>query len=178
MIAKSVLSSTGILVSFKSVATNLAKINRVIFIFEKLITLVFTVVSGQCPPVEEYSPCICRDDIFDDGALLLNCDSRNLDDQTASDLLDSFLAHQGDGQPVIRALRMEYNFLTKIPEQIKLFSELQELYLYENDIETISTGSLTFNAAEKIVGLGTKIKTIEPGAFVGKFYKTYKLNYH
>jgi len=71
---------------------------------------------------------------------------------------------------------MEYNFTTKIPEQIKLFPGLQELYLYANDIETIATGSLTFNAVEKIIdGLGTKIKNIEPGAFNGIIFQCIKM---
>ena len=128
--------------------------------------LLFSKISAQCPPEESYSPCNCYDNDFDDGALKIDCDSRDLDDQKASDILDNIIANLGSSSP-LRALRMENNQLTKVPDQIKLLPALQQLYLYQNDIEVITAGSLTFDSAEDLVGLGTKIKTIEPGAFVG-----------
>ena len=131
-----------------------------------------TPTPGQCPSEESYSPCKCRGDVFDDLALLLDCDEHDLDDQRVSEILTAFLNDQ-NADP-LRVFRAEYNQLTKIPDEIKLFPQLQQLYLYSNNIEIISTGSLTFNAAESIVGLGYSVKTIEPGAFVGWFY-IYKL---
>ena len=67
----------------------------------------------------------------------------------------------------LRILRVENNGLSKIPEEIKLLPQLQELYIFANDIYTITSGSLTFNAVEKIVGIGDKVQIIEPGAFAG-----------
>ena len=124
--------------------------------------LFFSAALSQCPTEELYSPCKCHDDVFDDLSLLLDCDQQSIDDQQMSEILNVFLIYP------LRALRAEYNRLTKIPDEIKLFPKLQELYLYENDIQIITAGSLTFNSVEKIVGLGTRVHTIEPGAFVGK----------
>ena len=120
---------------------------------------------GQCPPEDSYSPCKCRGDAFDDTTLLLDCDDQFLDDQRVSEILNVFL-NDPDANP-LRALRLEFNLLTRIPDEIKLFPNLEEVYLFSNDIETIAAGSMSFTALEKIIGVGYKVKTIEPGAFVG-----------
>ena len=119
---------------------------------------------GICPPEAEYSPCVCRD-YYGDGTLLLDCDYRSLDDQQISDMLNFFLPEQGISP--LSVLRLENNKLTKIPTQIKSFPRLKEVYLWQNAIETIETESLHFIGLEKLVGMGDKVKVIEPGAFTG-----------
>ena len=80
-------------------------------------------------------------------------------------MLNFFLLENGISP--LRVLRLEHNKLTKIPKQIKQFPHLEEVYLWQNDITTIDAGSLSFKDVEKIVGLGDKIETIQPGAFDG-----------
>jgi Leucine-rich repeat (LRR) protein len=128
-----------------------------------------TLAPDQCPPLEVYSPCKCFDNAYDDGALLLDCDYTAMNDQRISEILNAFLSDQTINP--LRALRVENNQLTKIPDEIKLLPELQELYLYNNDIQIITADSLTFNAPEKIIGLGLSVTTVEPGAFAGLLLK-------
>ena len=124
-------------------------------------------INSHCPTAEQISPCVCSEDFFDDGALWLNCDWQDLEDQAMSDILKVFLTGDENINP-LRTLRLEHNKLTKIPDEIKLLPAVEEVYLWQNDIEIIAAGSLSFQDVEKIVGLGDKVKTIEPGAFVGK----------
>ena len=100
-------------------------------------------------------------------SLLLDCERRKVDDNRIREILYNFLNDPNTGP--LRTLRLDYNFnyITKIPEEIKLLPELQEIYLYESGIKTSTSGSLVFNAAEKIIGLGYDVQTIEPGAFQG-----------
>ena len=144
-----------------------------LFNFQLQIQYPSTIGPAQCPPEEELFLCKCHNDFYDDTVLVLDCDSKNLDDQTVSRILTKFLNDETVGP--LRTLRLEYNQLTKIPDEILLFSELQEIYLYGNNIKTVLSGSLSFTATEKTVGLGIKIKTIEPGAFVGLFYLIYQI---
>ena len=118
-------------------------------------------VSCQCPPYEEYSPCQCSVDFYDDGALVIDCNRQYLGDEKMGQVLDNILANQ-EFSYAVKVLQVEKNFLTKVPDQIKHLPQLQELSLYWNDIEVVISGSLAFNATEKLVELGTKIKTIEP----------------
>ena len=129
------------------------------------MVLFINAVSSQCPPQEAYSPCLCDLSFYDDGAILLNCNRQYIGDQKMSEILDYFLSDLGLNYS-LRSLDLQYNFLTKIPDQITFLPQLQEIDLYANDIQEITTGSLTLNSAETIVLMfGPKIKTIEPGAF-------------
>ena len=130
-------------------------------------------IVSHCPSEELLNPCACFEDAFEDGALLLNCDWQDIEDEAMSNILNAFLTGDENINP-LRTLRLEHNKLTKIPDQIKLLSAVEEVYLWDNLIETITSGSLTFTATEKIIGLGDKIQTIESGAFVG-MYKNLKI---
>ena len=133
-------------------------------------------LSGKCPPEEMSSPCTCHCDVYEDLSLLIDCERRQVSDDRISEILNVFL--NDETLDPLRTLRLDYNYnyITKIPEQLKLFPEFQELYLYASDIKTITTGSLTFQATEKVVGLGYDVRTIEPGAFEGAFYLFYLLS--
>ena len=144
-----------------------------LFNFQLQIQYPSTIGPAQCPPEEELFLCKCHNDFYDDTVLVLDCDSKNLDDRTVSIILTTFLNDETVGP--LRTLWLEYNQLTKIPDDISLFTQLREIFLYRNNIETVIFGSLSFSATEKNVGLGIKIKTIEPGAFVGLFYLIYQI---
>ncbi len=97
-------------------------------------------------------------------ALFLNGNQMN--DTMGAKLLDSIIA-----TPTIRlsTLRLNSNRLTRIPtQQITSFPELQNLYLDDNDIPVLETGSLTFLFPVSILSLSSaSINTVEPNAFQG-----------
>jgi Leucine-rich repeat (LRR) protein len=97
-------------------------------------------------------------------ALFLN--GNQMDDTMGAKLLDSIIA-----TPTIRlsTLRLNSNRLTRIPtQQITSFPELQNLYLDDNVIPVLETGSLTFLFPVSILSLSSaSINTIEPNAFQG-----------
>ncbi len=96
--------------------------------------------------------------------LFLN--GNQMDNAMAARLLDSILS-----TPSIRlfTLRLNMNRLTKIPtQQLASFSELTNLYIDENYIPVIETGSLAFSFPVTTLSLtAASINTIEPGAFQG-----------
>ena len=100
-----------------------------------------------------------------DGTLSLVCQSAGLDDSKASTILDSFLdADIGS----LSGLDFYNNSLTKIPEQIKPFSLLKDIYLSSNQLRVISADSFHFDAALEVLYLSDNpLTTIEPEAFQG-----------
>ena len=97
-------------------------------------------------------------------ALFLNGNQMN--DTMGVKLLDSIIA-----TPTVQlsTLRLNSNRLTKIPtQQINSFPELQNLYLDDNEIPVLETGSLSFLFPVSILSLSAaSINTIEPNTFQG-----------
>nr|CAH0099485.1 unnamed protein product [Daphnia galeata] len=99
-------------------------------------------------------------------ALFLNGNQMN--DTMGVKLLDSIIA-----TPTVQlsTLRLNSNRLTKIPtQQINSFPELQNLYLDDNEIPVLETGSLSLLFPVSILSLSAaSINTIEPNTFQGDF---------
>ena len=140
--------------------------------FAFLIYVVQTVLStavGVCPPAAKLEPCKCnafdRGD-KDEGFLWFNCDELYLGDEKMSQVLDAFISTSGVSP--LRELHLFRNNLTRIPDQIRHFTELNRVILNSNEIQSIKNGSFHFTPTLDIFTLrSNKITTIEPGAFDG-----------
>ena len=122
-----------------------------------------------CPPEADYAPCTC--DEFLPTYIYLDCSAQNLGDFKMNDILKVFLTTP-DVSPV-RAMRLDFNPLTRVPIQIKSFDKLVEVSINNNTIFSVVSGAFSFpNATNPLQNLSfhrTPLSTIAPGAFTGKF---------
>jgi hypothetical protein len=123
---------------------------------------------GVCPPAEKLEPCKChvfdRDDTKKGGTLRFNCTELYLGDEKISQVLDAFISTPGVSP--LRELYLYKNNLTRIPDQIRHFTELDRVELGSNEIKTIEKGSLNFTRTLGLFKLNdNKMITIESGAF-------------
>ena len=145
-----------------------------------LAALIVTVLSAietaayggaVCPPPDSYAPCSCIIDYSEENSdvIQLNCVSKNLTDSEISGILDIFLATPGVS-PLGR-LDLEYNQLTRIPNQIQFFPQLVWINLQDNKIESIVSGAFNFISTVEYLSLNLNpLATISPGAFQGIIY--------
>jgi Leucine-rich repeat (LRR) protein len=97
----------------------------------------------------------------------LVCSGFDLDDIRVSQILNAFLSLGIDAP--ITTLSLDSNQLTRVPDQIRLFSKLGYLNLNNNLITTVTTGS--FNIAvpfELVLQYNPTLAIIEAGAFQGE----------
>lgn len=95
------------------------------------------------------------------------------DEETISKALDVIIS-----SPLmdnIIDLNLNQNGLTKIPPQIKSFSQLENIYLMSNDISSAENGSLSFNTPNlNLLKLSSNVLAeIESAAFQGKINFNY-----
>ena len=122
-----------------------------------------------CPPANVIYPCTC--DGWAATTTKLYCASAsNLTDSQVSDILDAYLSSPGVS-PVGYLYLSNNRLLTRVPVQVKSFTQLEEAYLYDNSITSIESGA--FSAPDDANPLyllelyGNQLTTIEPGAFKG-----------
>ena len=124
-----------------------------------------------CPPIEAISPCACIQQL---PATITYLDSYSnyLNDSQASDILDAYLATP-NVSPEGR-LELMYNQLTRVPVQMKSFTQLEYASLHQNLITLIESG--TFSAPDDDYPLWyfdlsyNKLTTIAPGASKGFYH--------
>ena len=85
-----------------------------------------------CPPADVISPCTCRRYSTRTNSTFLNCgSSRNLADSQVNDILDAYLATP-NVSPVGRLQLSNNALLTRVPVQVKYFTQLEYADLYFN----------------------------------------------
>ena len=123
----------------------------------------------MCPPDADISPCSCCGIAFTNQAdqlLIISCDSKNLDDAMASLIIDSLLSNPDID--AVRAFSFLNNSLTKVPEKLSQFLELENVNLRMNQIRSIPTGTFNFKKPLRVLYLGeNQISTIAQDAFQG-----------
>ena len=128
--------------------------------------------AAVCPPASAISPCDCGQSQFNTNTTYLFCNSRNLTDSQVSAILDAYL-NTPNVSPV-RQLELQYNRLTRVPDQMKSFTQLEYAYLFSNSITSIESGA--FNLADDVNPLQylhldfNQLTTIAPGAFKGFYH--------
>ena len=132
-------------------------------------------VDGQfiCPSPTVLDQCTC-DDSGDTFTISITCNGLNIDDAKMSTILTAILS-DSTASPT-SALFLKDNILTKVPEEIPLFSQLMYVDLFNNQIETIASGAFRF--ANPTIGLvqiylssNPLTGNIESGAFQGFPYE-------
>ena len=121
-----------------------------------------------CPPANAISPCACSQ--WTPTTTYLNCQSRILTDSQASAILDAYL--RTPNVSPVGVLQLSNNLLTRVPDQMKSFTQLEYAFLYNNFFTTIESGSFNApaDAPYPLAGLSlgaNQLTTIEPGAFKG-----------
>lgn len=110
------------------------------------------------------SSCHCFNNEDDNDSLInFSCHSVDLNDFDASFILDSFGINQ------LKHLSLKNNRLTRVPNQVKLFSRLNRVILSHNGIQTIPFGAFNFTETplEYLSLANNLLVDIEPGAFQG-----------
>ena len=136
------------------------------FFLLQLSLLVDAVV--VCPPVEAISPCTCSEYYYTTTTTTLNCAGQNLIDSQVSAILDAYL--KTPNVSPVGYLNLSFNLLTRVPVQVKSFTQLQYAFLYDNSISSIESGAFNAPDAYPLSNLwldGNQLTTIAPGAFKG-----------
>ena len=100
----------------------------------------------------------------------LELNYNEISDQTADEIVAKLAASTSADS--LESLDLHKNSLTRIPSQVgSAFPNLKTVSLYDNNISYISSFSLTFSSPylESLYLFRNKIKTIERGAFRGKY---------
>ena len=120
-----------------------------------------------CPPANVISPCTCSE--YTKNTTQLDCGSHGLIDSQASDSLDAYLSSPGVSP--VGYLQLSDSNLTRVPVQVKSFTQLEFAFLISNFITSIESGA--FNASDAANPLkdlsldGNQLTKIAPGAFKG-----------
>ena len=125
-------------------------------------------ISGQqqivCPKPEDYFPCRCVD--YGSASVYLFCDRQNMRDDKISQILQAYLATPGVSP--LSFLQLQYNQLSRVPQEIHLFPQLNYVNLEYNNIENVQTAAFNFTATLYQLYLSSNpLVTIEPDAFAG-----------
>ena len=127
-----------------------------------------------CPNSEIIAPCTC--DAYGANVVMhapmkentfaaMNCAFKALDDTAVSRILDAYLGTSNVSP--LRYLALDNNNLSKIPEQIPRFNQLNYLLLNKNKITSLPSGSLKFGDTLWHLALAENpIDNLQPGAFV------------
>jgi len=118
----------------------------------------------MCPQPVDLLPCTCTGNGAGNG--VLECDSTNLNDDLASQILDLFTT----SPTLLNRVNMARNQLTRVPSQLSLFtqSNLNYVDLNNNKITIIRSGAFNFTQTlRELILTSNLISAIEPGAFLG-----------
>ena len=121
-----------------------------------------------CPPANAISPCDCGRG-RDETTTSVVCTSQHLTDSQTSAILDAYLATPNVSP--VGGIDLYNNLLTRVPVQVKSFTQLQFVNFDDNSITSIESGA--FNLADaanplSFLDLGfNQLTTIAPGAFKG-----------
>ena len=121
-----------------------------------------------CPPANAISPCVCGRGYYET-TTSVDCISKHLTDSQASAILDAYLATPNVSP--VGGIDLYNNLLTRVPVQVKSFTQLQFVNFDDNSITSIESGA--FNLADaanplSFLDLGfNQLTTIAPGAFKG-----------
>ena len=149
---------------------------QVLFLLSCNVLCCATALEVVCPLAAVIEPCRCESLQYwnEEDKILLNCNGLNLGDEKISRILDQFISTPGLSP--FKELLLTNNNLTRIPHQIRHFTELNRVYLDYNEIGSIKKGFFNLNNPNRLSMTYNKINYIEPGAFSGiKFYITLKL---
>ena len=129
-----------------------------------------------CPAGRLILPCTCQGKGGNDGSLILNCGNYKLGDANLSRILNYFLPMKNK----LGRLNLNYNNLTKVPDEIRQFDHIYSVDLDVNQIRLIESGAFKFpdKVNEKGSSLSLQynpIDRIEPGAFQGNKYVKVKV---
>ena len=122
-----------------------------------------------------YFPCICDDLFFslDDlsSSYKIDCSGKKLTDMKISGILENLATSQSGAY--LHHLDLSNNRLTRVPEKLRHFRNLQTINLDSNSIRSVSPGNFHFidgtEQAREISLVNSLMKSIEPGAFQGIF---------
>ena len=131
-----------------------------------IVCLFLTVETAViCPTKVNYSPCDCYE--YSSNTIWINCRGQNLTNSRVSGILNVFLTSPGVSP--VGKLSLQNNKLTRVPNQIKLFPQLVEVWLSDNKITSIQSGAFNFTTTtvEWLVLSDNPVATIAPGAFQG-----------
>ena len=123
--------------------------------------------AAVCPSANVILPCTCSQ--YTTNTTQLDCNSLNLIDSQASEILDAYLSSPGVSP--VGQLYLSNNNLTRVPVQVKSFTQLEYAILDYNSITSIESGA--FNASDAANPLrylfldGNQLTKIAPGAFKG-----------
>ena len=106
-----------------------------LFLLQVTIVLVsYVIISalgdiGVCPPADKLEPCKCH--VFGsgdkkEGTLSFDCFELYLGDEKISQVLDAFISTPGVSP--LRELYLYKNNLTRIPDQVRHFTELDHVH--------------------------------------------------
>ena len=140
------------------------------FLVMLMLSLSSLVANASCPPADAIEPCGCSE--YDMGTIKLDCSNRKLNDSRVSYVLEVFLTTPGTSP--VGFLDLWVNQLTRIPSQIKSFTQLRWLnFQYNPSITSIESGAFNFpdasNSIQMLFLKYNQISTIAPGAFKGSF---------
>lgn len=110
------------------------------------------------------SSCNCFNNEGEDESLInFSCHSVDLNDFDAGFILDSFGINQ------LKHLSLKNNRLTRVPDQVKLFSRLNRVILSHNGIQILPSGAFNFTETplEYLSLANNLLQDIQPGAFQG-----------
>lgn len=119
-----------------------------------------------CPPDDAYAPCDCYEYIGKSETVTIDCQNQNLSDSKMSEILDVFLSTTNNISPVSE-IDLTSNQLTRIPSQIRSFSQLVDVSLVDNPIKSIEAGDFNTTGHNPSIFIGNQLTTIAPGAFKG-----------
>ena len=127
-----------------------------------------------------YSPCTCESAVFFSSydlsltrGYIINCGGKMLTDMKIRDILENLAVNQSEAAftTYLYQLDLSNNRLTKVPEKLRHFRNLQTIKLDSNAIRSLSSGDFDFiNSTEQAreISLTTNyLQTIEQGAFQG-----------
>ena len=125
------------------------------------------IICRGSPPAYEYELCRCDDQTADGSYPYLECWNKGLSDRTVSQYLNAFLFKQPN-ITALKRLQLGNNKLTRVPDEIKMFIELEYVDLRYNSIHTIHSGAFHFTSILKWLYLQyNQLSSIDPGAFQG-----------
>lgn len=137
--------------------------------FTLLLMLEGSAAAVICPSAEAIAPCHCIEPFLYPGTVEIYCSGVSATDATVNAALDAFVKTP-DVSPVTY-LYLHNNSLTRIPDQVKSFSQLKFVDFWNNKITSIGAGAFNFeDASNPVLSLslyGTQLTTIAPGAFKG-----------